>query len=234
MGNTNIWFTDPLKSACLSDRAVLAKLGKHTTVPRAWVQKFRGKKGESGRLIGSVNSDFGIGCAQRESEPERKCPRMNARPGNCPISHANCLSLPSDTGPDKSLGLQPQCRIPRIARRMTRDANIGVISQISIASMTLERGVNGRFYMVRSMAGVAKSIMPAMSIPISLSNVIFQSGRRPLFATFSPCISAAQHAKAHPDKGSRVVGINHITAGVRARTFSFSPPESLVDMTLIA
>jgi hypothetical protein len=47
---------------------------------------------------------------------------------------------------------------------MTRDDNIAVISQISIASMTLERGVNGRFYMVRCMAGVAKSIMPAISI----------------------------------------------------------------------
>jgi hypothetical protein len=53
--------------------------------------------------------------------------------GNCPISNANYLSLPSDNRPDKSLGLQPQCRIPRIARRMTRDANIAVISQISIA-----------------------------------------------------------------------------------------------------
>jgi hypothetical protein len=47
---------------------------------------------------------------------------------------------------------------------MTRDANIAVISQISIASMTLERGVNGRFWMARSLAGVAKSIMPALSI----------------------------------------------------------------------
>ena len=55
-----------------------------------------------------------------------------------------------------------------------------------------------------------------------------------MLATFSPCITAAQHTKAHPDKVSRVVGINHITTGVRARTFSFSPPESLVDMTLIA
>jgi hypothetical protein len=133
-------------------------------------------------------------------------------------------------GQYQSLGLQPQCSIPRIARRMTRDSNIAVISQISIASKRRQYALPyGPIEREESPnAGCLQ-----LFIPLPLSTAIFQRGRRPMLATFSPCITAAQHPKARVDKAPRVVGINHIPAGVRARTFSFSPPESLVDMTLI-